>query len=263
MAITNSYLIKNPTVEDLLMGTEMSDVVTANFTVQSLIDLVTSYVPTGEGGATGPAGPQGPAGNDGTSINILGTVPTSTSLPTSGNTVGDLYITDDTGDGWVWAASLAWINIGPLRGPQGIQGPAGTAGSAGATGPVGPTGATGPQGPQGIPGSGVVSGTINYIPKFTSTTEIGDSLAYETGGKIILPETAVEENLTVKYELNAGEIASSNNKIEGLSIKLGAPAITMPFLITANDDSAAASAGVPVKGLYIKTGTSELRIRIT
>ena len=177
MAITNSYPIKNPTVEDLLIGTEMSDIVTANFTVQSLINLVTSYVPTGEGGATGPAGPQGPAGNDGTSINILGTVPTSTSLPTSGNTVGDLYITDDTGDGWVWAASLAWINIGPLRGPQGIQGPAGTAGAAGATGPVGPTGATGPQGPQGIPGSGVVSGTINYIPKFTSTTEIGDSLA--------------------------------------------------------------------------------------
>ena len=28
-------------------------------------------------------------------------------------------------------------------------------------------------------------------------------------------------------------------------------------------DAAAASAGVPLKGLYIKTGTSELRIRTT
>jgi len=261
MAITNSYPIKNPTVEDLLIGTEMSDIVTANFTVQSLINLVTSYVPTGEGGATGPAGPQGPAGNDGTSINILGTVPTSTSLPTSGNTVGDLYITDDTGDGWVWAASLAWINIGPLRGPQGIQGPAGTAGTAGATGPTGPTGATGPQGPQGIPGSGVVSGTINYIPKFTSTTEIGDSIAYETGGKIVLPETAVEENLTVKYELNAGEVGVSTHKIDGFSIELSLEKIIMPDLIVAQSDVDAAILGVPLYGLY-RRNDGNLRIRV-
>ena len=264
MAIINSYSIKNPTVEDLLSGTEMSDVVTANFTVQSLINLVTSYVPIGEGGATGPAGPQGPAGNDGTSINILGTVPTSTSLPTSGNTVGDLYITDDTGDGWVWAASLAWINIGPLRGPQGIQGPAGTAGAAGATGPVGPTGATGPQGPQGIPGSGVVSGTKDYIPKFTSTTEIGNSLAYETGSKIILPETVIEGNATIDSAVIVGETDPTGvSKILSDAFSIESPVVTLDNIPTALTDAAAASAGVPLKGLYIKTGTSELRIRTT
>ena len=265
MAITNSYPIKNPTVEDLLSGTEMSDIVTANFTVQSLINLVTSYVPTGEGGATGPAGPQGPAGNDGTSINILGTVSTSTSLPTSGNTIGDLYITDDTGDGWVWAASLAWINIGPLRGPQGIQGPAGTAGAAGATGPVGPTGATGATGPQGIPGSGVVSGTKTYIPKFTSTTEIGNSLAYETsGGKIILPETVVDTTLTVKGDLIAGGLnAGEVSKMLSDAFSIQSPVVTLDNIPTALTDAAAASAGVPITGLYVKTGTSELRIRTT
>lgn len=264
MAIINSYSIKNPTVEDLLSGTEMSDVVTANFTVQSLINLVTSYVPTGEGGATGPAGPQGPAGNDGTSINILGTVPTSTSLPTSGNTVGDLYITDDTGDGWVWAASLAWINIGPLRGPQGIQGPAGTAGATGATGPVGPTGATGPQGPQGIPGSGVVSGTKDYIPKFTSTTEIGNSLAYETGSKIILPETVIEGNATIDSAVIVGETDPTGvSKILSDAFSIESPVVTLDNIPTALTDAEAASAGVPSKGLYIKTGTSELRIRTT
>ena len=264
MAIINSYSIKNPTVEDLLSGTEMSDVVTANFTVQSLINLVTSYVPTGEGGATGPAGPQGPPGNDGTSINILGTVPTSTSLPTSGNTVGDLYITDDTGDGWVWAASLAWINIGPLRGPQGIQGPAGTAGVAGATGPVGPTGATGPQGPQGIPGSGVVSGTKDYIPKFTSTTEIGNSLAYEAGSKIILPETVVQGNATIDSAIIIGETdPTAISKMLSDSFSIQSTVVTLDNIPTALTDAAAASAGVPLKGLYIKTGTSELRIRTT
>ena len=265
MAITNSYPIKNPTVEDLLSGTEMSDVVTANFTVQSLINLVTSYVPTGEGGATGPAGPQGPAGNDGTSINILGTVSTSTSLPTSGNTVGDLYITDDTGDGWVWAASLAWINIGPLRGPQGIQGPAGTAGAAGATGPVGPTGATGATGPQGIPGSGVVSGTKDYIPKFTSTTQIGDSLAYETsGGKIILPETVIEGNAEIDSTIVVGEANPTGvSKMMSDAFSIQSPVVTLDNIPTALTDAAAASAGVPVTGLYIKTGTSELRIRTT
>lgn len=263
MAVTYTYPKKTPVVDDLIVGTDVTDNKTANFTVQSLLDLITTYIPAGEGGATGPAGPQGPAGNDGTSINILGTVPTSASLPSSGNTVGDLYIADDTDDGWVWAASLAWINIGPLRGPQGIQGPAGATGATGATGPTGPTGATGPQGPQGIPGSGVVSGTTNYIPKFTSSTEIGDSLAYETvGGKIVLPETSIEENLTVKYALYAGDTGVSNNRIEGASIKLGAPEVTMPFLITANSDAAAASAGVPLNGLYILTGTNELRIRI-
>ena len=264
MAVTYTYPKKTPVVDDLIVGTDVTDNKTANFTVQSLLDLIITYIPSGEGGATGPAGPQGPAGNDGTSINILGTVPTSASLPSSGNTVGDLYITDDTGDGWVWAASLSWINIGPLRGPQGIQGPAGATGAAGATGPVGPTGATGPQGPQGIPGSGVVSGTKDYIPKFTSTTEIGNSLAYEVGSKIILPETVIEGNATIDSAVIVGETDPTGvSKILSDAFSIESPVVTLDNIPTALTDVAAASAGVPVKGLYIKTGTNELRIRIS
>lgn len=263
MAVIYTYPEATPAVDDLIVGTDVSNNGTRNFTVQSLINLITSSVPSGESGAVGPAGPQGPAGNDGTSINILGTVPTSASLPASGNTVGDLYITDDTGDGWVWAANQTWVNIGPLRGPQGIQGAAGTAGTAGATGPVGPTGATGPQGPQGIPGSGVVSGTINYIPKFTSTTEIGNSLAYEAGSKIILPETAIEGNATIDSAVVVGETDPTGvSKILSNLFSIQSTAVTLDSIPTANNDPAAASAGVPLKGLYIKTGTSELRIRI-
>ena len=265
MAVIYTYPEATPTVDDLIVGTDVSNNGTRNFTVQSLINLITSSVPSGESGAVGPAGPQGPAGNDGTSINILGTVPTSASLPASGNTVGDLYIADDTGDGWVWAASLAWINIGPLVGPQGIQGPAGTAGAAGATGPVGPTGATGATGPQGIPGSGVVSGTKDYIPKFTSTTQIGDSLAYETGGgKIILPETVIEGNATIDSAVIIGETNPTGvSKMLSDVFVIESPSLQLSYIPTALTDAAAASAGVPLNGLYIKTGTSELRIRTT
>jgi len=49
---------------------------------------------------------------------------------------------------------MAWLDIGPWRGPTGPQGPAGTNGtdgSVGATGPAGTSGAQGPQGIQGLP----------------------------------------------------------------------------------------------------------------
>jgi hypothetical protein len=121
----------------------------------------------GQTGQTGPAGPagqpgaQGPAGADGTSINILGTVVNCAALPTSGNTVGDLWVLDaadggcsygagaEAGDGFVWTANSTWLNIGPLRGPQGIQG---NTGQQGAQGQAGINGQNGQQGQQGEPG---------------------------------------------------------------------------------------------------------------
>ena len=69
--------------------------------------------------------------------------------------MGALWIIDTTGggatagDGYVWTAENTWLNIGPLRGPQGIQGVAGVNGADGADGV---TGAQGPQGIQGIQG---------------------------------------------------------------------------------------------------------------
>lgn len=124
----------------------------------------------GAPGAPGSNGAQGAPGADGTSISILGTVANCAALPTTGNTTGDLYILDAAdggcsygagaeGDGYVWTAGNTWLNIGPLRGPQGIQGPDGAdgsdgaAGAAGADGSDGAPGAAGAQGPQGIQGS--------------------------------------------------------------------------------------------------------------
>lgn len=108
----------------------------------------------GPQGATGATGPQGATGADGTSINILGTVANCAALPNAGaNVNGDLYILDAddaacggvAGDGFVWDGTT-WLNIGPLRGPQGIQG------VQGAQGLQGPQGLKGDQGTQGIQG---------------------------------------------------------------------------------------------------------------
>ena len=267
MAVIYTYPEATPAVDDLIVGTDVSNNGTRNFTVQSLINLITSSVPSGESGAVGPAGPQGPAGNDGTSINILGTVPTSASLPASGNTVGDLYIADDTGDGWVWSANQTWVNIGPLGGPQGIQGTAGATGAPGAVGATGPTGATGPQGPQGIPGSGVVSGTVNYISKFTSSTEIGDSIASDNGsGRFnIAGELAVSGgNGTIDWGISVGSgDVSKPSKIYSNELSILSNTLIFSAIPTAQNDTEAASLSVPIRGLYIKTGTSELRIRVT
>jgi hypothetical protein len=118
---------------------------------------------TGPAGATGQAGAQGVAGSDGTSISVLGTVANCSGLPTSGNTSGDLYVLDSddagctygagaAGDGYVWTSGNTWLNIGPLRGPQGIQGVAGSQGDQGAAGTNGINGEQGIQGIQGIQG---------------------------------------------------------------------------------------------------------------
>ena len=116
-------------------------------------DFLNSLVgAAGAQGATGPAGAQGAAGADGTSINIQGTKETVGDLPASGD-VGDLWIINtagggaEAGDGYVWTEGGSWLNIGPLRGPQGIQGPQGAQGIQGI------------QGQQGIQGIQGVAGT--------------------------------------------------------------------------------------------------------
>ena len=133
----------------------------------------------GVAGAAGAAGAQGVAGSDGTSINIKGTKSTVGDLPASG-VLGDLWIIDQTGggatsgDAYVWTAAAAWLNVGPLRGPQGVQGTAGTNGVDGA------------QGIQGIQGP---VGAGNFLPL--------------SGG-------AVTGNVAITGELTPGKIKDSS-----------------------------------------------------
>jgi|ERR1043165_3084527 hypothetical protein len=65
------------------------------------------------------------------------------------------------------------------NGPQGLPGLTGPTGDTGPIGLTGPTGATGPA------GNAYVSGTVNYVSKFTpDTTSLGNSQIYDDGTNI-------------------------------------------------------------------------------
>lgn len=116
--------------------------------------------PKGEVGNTGPIGPQGQQGPqgtpgedgiDGTGVEIKGDLPSVGDLPSSG-VEGDAYLID--GDLHVWdVLDSAWVNVGPIKGPQGQTGPQGPEGIQGPIGPEGPEGPEGPQGPAGEDGA--------------------------------------------------------------------------------------------------------------
>lgn len=90
-------------------------------------------------------------------------------------------------------------------GPTGPTGPQGVQGNAGATGPTGPTGsgggATGPTGPTGATGpagSGTVSGTLNYIAKFTPNgTSAGNSQIFDNGTNIGILNTSPSQSVDI------------------------------------------------------------------
>jgi hypothetical protein len=127
--------------------------------------------PKGDKGDPGPKGDKGVKGDDGTSVTIAGNVDASASLP-GGLTASDAgtgYITNNDGNLHVWSGT-EWVDVGPIRGPQGekgdpgpqgiqgvpgkdgAQGPKGDPGVNGKDGADGEDGAQGPEGPQGIPG---------------------------------------------------------------------------------------------------------------
>jgi len=115
-----------------------------------------SQGPKGDTGPAGPAGPEGPEGAAGTGINMQGQVPTASALPSSGNQVGDAYVTTDTQHLWVWSEEGYWADLGNVVGPMGPvgpQGPQGVAGPQGVGGPPGQQGIPGPEGPEGPQGT--------------------------------------------------------------------------------------------------------------
>jgi hypothetical protein len=126
-------------------------------------------------GPVGPMGPQGPAGLDG--------------------------VAGPQGPAGLAGATGATGATGPagadgVAGPQGPAGVAGEAGAAGATGPAGPGIATGGTAGQILskvdgtnfntqwinsPAGFTGTGTLNYYPKFTSATTLGNSLIQDNG----------------------------------------------------------------------------------
>lgn len=82
-------------------------------------------------GPKGDQGIQGPKGEDGTGVNIKGAVESSAQLPSTGEE-GDAYITNDTGNLWVWdAETSAFVDTGAqVKGPKGDKGDTGEQGPA-------------------------------------------------------------------------------------------------------------------------------------
>jgi len=81
-------------------------------------------------GLPGPQGNDGEKGEAGTSINILGAYPTLAALETAVPTgsLGDGYLVGNNLAIWTTANGGEWIDIGLVRGPQGIQGVPGPVG---------------------------------------------------------------------------------------------------------------------------------------
>lgn len=98
----------------------------------------------GEKGDQGDPGPRGPTGAQGVSVTLVGSVEDSTVLPESG-TVGQGYITLDSGNLWFWnTVTSSWNDIGQIVGPQGDEGLPGIKGDTGDVGiGIAPGGATG------------------------------------------------------------------------------------------------------------------------
>lgn len=140
-----------PTGPTAPFGTSTTQLATTAF-VQAAINAIQGQVgPQGPPGPMGPPstvpGPEGPQGPPGQGITVRGVVESENNLPTDAQP-GDLWVTHDTGHGWVWNGTQ-WVDIGSVEGPPGPPGQQGIPGLPGVEGPPGMGGPIGPQGPKG------------------------------------------------------------------------------------------------------------------
>lgn len=273
MAIANSYPIGTPKTNDLLVGTSMpavntdADPITRNFPISSISTLIATEIPQGVPGPAGQDGApgangsnglngepgtngvQGVPGADGTSINILGTVANCAALPTTGNTTGDLYILDAAdggcsygagaeGDGYVWTAGNTWLNIGPLRGPQGEQGVTGTDGLPGATGTPGTdgdpgeTGSPGPRGLQGLTGAdGVVQSIVPGTNVTVDASDPANPIINASGGSGGVTSILPGANIVLS-DITGDVVVSAPNAIVNTEDNFGGPKVVNIVCLT-------------------------------
>lgn len=128
--------------EGIQTGDTLVDSTGALWEVATVSDGSVTVGASSVGSVRGPQGEQGvpgAKGEDGTGVNIKGAVDTSASLPPTGEE-GDAYITNDTGNLWIWDADQGrFVDTGAqIKGPQGDPGPKGDPGTA-ATVTVGTT----------------------------------------------------------------------------------------------------------------------------
>ena len=192
--------------------------------------------PPGADGADGAPGSTGPAGPPGASFSYRGEVATVGNLP-SPSTTGFAFKVVATGDLHIYNGT-AWVNAGPLQGPQGIQGPAG---------------ATGPQGPQGIQGE----------PGDPADISIG--LSVPTG--LSVSGSPVTGSGTLTINLAAGYEIPTTAQLDSFLTSATAAETYQPLLGTTSTPQFAAlglgTAAVTGWELTVNGGTCQLRQSVT
>jgi hypothetical protein len=220
--------------------TELISVPYALYAGQAQSGQVGPTGPTGPGGgATGPTGPQGTQGFTGatgpTGVGATGAQgPTG---PTGVGTTGPQGLQGNTGPQGPTGSGTTGAQgpTGPGGGATGPTGPQGVAGNTGAQGPAGPTGAgvTGPQGPagpagaqgptgaqglQGPTGPGSINGTLNYVPKFTATTTLGNSQIFDNGASVGIGNTSPQSKLHVTGDIRVETTGQAGVNIYGSTL---------------------------------------------
>jgi len=116
-------------------------------------------------GIVGKDGKDGTDGTNGTGVTIKGS-DTNANILTKAGAIGDMWIDSATGNGWVSDGNTgpaSWVNVGPIKGPQGVQGV---------------------QGVQGIDGVGI--NVLPPVPDAAARTALSTSWTATDAGKSVL-----------------------------------------------------------------------------
>ncbi len=112
------------------------------------------------------------------------------------------------------AGTNGQIGNNGTTGPTGTTGATGVTGASGASGPTGNSGATGPSGLDGVTGAtgstgpGTICGTAttNFVTKFTTPTDLCNSIIFDDGNLVGISTTSPSSKLNIAFgDLTIGE----------------------------------------------------------
>ena len=209
--------------------------------------------PVGPTGAQGEQGPQGPQGLPGEGFKIIGTLNSTSQLPTPTEEIrSNAYLIEVDGYNHLFVIvgenTLEWFDAGSIegiQGPQGIQGiqgpqgPAGATGAQGETGPQGPqgvqgiqgpkgdTGETGAQGPQGPAGTNGTDGVgFTYLGDWTSgNSYVRNDVVFYNGSTYVCKVTSIASSTTSPDSDTAswGVMAQGGGSNESVAVNIPLP----------------------------------------
>jgi hypothetical protein len=163
--------------------------------------------------------------NPGT-IRILGSVDSATNLPTTGLSIGDAYIVNTGDSGYLYVSKVSgnttypdntllnWVNVGNIKGPQGIQGPIGTPGIQGIQGIQGPQGIRGDTGPTGYFGPTGPKGDRGPIG-FSFTGPMGPTGQYSYNNQSFQGTFGINKTATVELDVSGSGSISNDLSVGG------------------------------------------------